>query len=79
MTNGDVKIFRRWFLQGESVSNWVDALFLARAIRNATAHGALSASKAAELKLGEAIAVLTRDLTLVAAAIFEVLAAGPAD
>lgn len=79
MTNGDVKIFRRWFLQGEPVTNWVDALFLARAIRNATAHGALSASKAAELKLGDAIAVLTRDLSIVAAAIFETLAAGQPD
>lgn len=57
--SGDRKVFERWFLKSECVDTWEGALLLAKALRNMTAHGALSATKVREFGLKNGIEELT--------------------
>ncbi len=64
----------RWLVEGRHVQTWKGALSLARALRDATAHGALSASRARQWKLRPALAQLTENIgQLVAAALEELV------
>lgn len=64
----------RWLVEGRSVETWARALRLARALRDATAHGALSASRAKQWQLRPALRTLTENVgQLVAAALEELV------
>jgi hypothetical protein len=71
---GDKTIVRRWLLQQTALTKWDEVLRLAKAIRNTTAHGALSATKVKRWKLGGTITRLTRDLGTFTTAIITRLA-----
>jgi outer membrane protein assembly factor BamB len=73
MDKGDRNRFDAWLGKQKPTTEWTDALLLAKAFRNATAHGALSPTKLEEWKLGEAIARLTEEIFRIDEAVFEVL------
>lgn len=58
LNNGDAGAFREWIIEGKAVNSWPAALALAKALRNATAHGALSASKVCQWGLRDALETL---------------------
>ncbi|BAZ22031.1 hypothetical protein NIES4073_29120 [Kalymmatonema gypsitolerans NIES-4073] len=62
LENGDKTIIEEWIVKSTPVSTWVDAVRLAKAIRNATAHGALSASKVNEWGLQKPLLTLSGNL-----------------
>ena len=53
--NYDLKLFKRWIVDGAPVETLAEQLALAKALRNGTAHAALSANKCQQLKLGETL------------------------
>jgi hypothetical protein len=63
----NAKVMYRWLVEDRPVDTWARALKLAKALRDATAHGALSASKVKEWKLRPALDRLTLDLGRLAA------------
>ena len=63
----------RWLVEGKAVRTWKGAVRLARALRDATAHGALSASRVKQWRLREAFRVLTEDIGRLVSAALEVL------
>ncbi|MBN3942606.1 MAG: hypothetical protein V7L21_06470 [Nostoc sp.] len=60
--NGDQEIIEHWIVKSQPVSTWVEAVRLAKALRNATAHGALSASKVKEWGLQKPLLTLSDNL-----------------
>ncbi|MBD2726447.1 hypothetical protein H6G96_08915 [Nostoc sp. FACHB-892] len=60
--NGDQKIIEHWIVKSQPVSNWVEAVRLAKALRNATAHGALSATKVKQWGLEKPLLTLSDNL-----------------
>lgn len=62
LENGDCKIIEDWIVQSNSISTWVDAARLAKALRNATAHGALSATKVNQWGLQKPLLTLSDNL-----------------
>lgn len=60
--NGDQEIIENWIVQSQPISNWVEAVRLAKALRNATAHGALSATKVKEWGLQKPLLILSDNL-----------------
>jgi hypothetical protein len=58
----DADIIQQWILQQQHIYTWVDAVQLAKAIRNATAHGALSASKVKQWGLQKPLLTLSDNL-----------------
>jgi len=62
LENGDCKIIEDWIVQSNSISTWVDAARLAKALRNATAHGALSATKVHQWGLQKPLLTLSDNL-----------------
>ena len=69
----DAKMMEGWLLGDNTISTWPDAISLAKAFRNATAHGALSASKILEWKLASSIDLLRTSLTFVSSSILREL------
>jgi hypothetical protein len=63
MENGDRKVFQSWFVDGQAIETWEGAALLAKALRNMTAHGALSATKTKELGLKSAMEAATEVLS----------------
>lgn len=59
---GDAQIVEAWIVESADVSSWTEAVRLAKAIRNATAHGALSATKVKQWGLENAILTLSDNL-----------------
>lgn len=53
--NYDLKLFKRWMVDGSAVETLAEQLALAKALRNGTAHAALSANKCQQLKLSGAL------------------------
>jgi hypothetical protein len=53
--NHDLKLFKRWMIDGAAVETPAEQLALAKALRNGTAHAALSANKCLQLKLGDTL------------------------
>jgi hypothetical protein len=62
LEHGDAQIVEAWMVQAAKVSSWTDAVRLAKALRNATAHGALSATKVKQWGLENAIFTLSDNL-----------------
>lgn len=63
-----------WLVEGRSVETWTRAMRLARALRDATAHGALSASRAKQWQLRPGLRALADQIgQLVAAALAELM------
>jgi len=62
LDNGDQKIIEVWIVESTPISNWADAVRLAKALRNATAHGALSATKIKEWGLQNTLLTLSDNL-----------------
>jgi outer membrane protein assembly factor BamB len=73
MENGDRKQFDAWLAKQKPVETWTDAVLLAKSLRSATVHGALSPTKMEEWKLGEAVSRLTDEIFRLDEAVFEVL------
>ncbi|MDJ0693935.1 hypothetical protein [Mastigocoleus sp. MO_188.B34] len=68
LNDGDTKIIQRWLIEKQNISSWVDALKLSKALRNATAHGALSATKVQQWGLRKPLLTLSENLGEVAVA-----------
>jgi outer membrane protein assembly factor BamB len=73
MDKGDRNRFDAWLAKQKALTTWTDALLLAKAFRNATAHGALSPRQLEEWKLGEGVSRLTEEIFRVDEAVFDVL------
>jgi hypothetical protein len=69
MKNGDANIMDSWLVHGRRTETWEESMKLAKAIRNASAHGALSATKVREWGLRPACGQLLADLATVVTAI----------
>lgn len=69
--NGDHSCFDSWFLQSKPVDDWVDGLLLAKAFRNATAHGSLSPTKVSDWGLASAFDKLLEVILAVDKALFD--------
>ena len=68
VTAGDKKIIERWIIQANSISSWEDAVKLANALRNASAHGFLSAKKVQDWQLKPGLSTLADNLGEIMAA-----------
>jgi hypothetical protein len=68
VTAGDKKIIERWIIQANSISSWEDAVKLAKALRNASAHGFLSAKKVQDWQLKPGLSTLADNLGEIMAA-----------
>lgn len=73
MENGDRKRFDAWLAKQKPVETWTDAVLLAKALRSATVHGALSPTKIDEWKIGDAVSRLTDEIFRLDEAVFEIL------
>jgi len=62
VTSGDRKAIDRWLVQSQSVDSWCEAYKLAKALRNASAHGFLLATKIHDWGLKNGFLRLTDDL-----------------
>ncbi len=62
LENGDQKIIEDWIVKSHPVSSWVEAVRLAKALRNATSHGALSATKVKDWGLQKPLLILSDNL-----------------
>lgn len=69
LRNRDRKLFQGWLMGDILVDTWADEIALAKALRNMTAHGALSANKLREFGLVEPVATLTNILQEVVSAV----------
>jgi len=65
LTSGDQKTINRWLVQSKSVDSWCEAYKLAKALRNASAHGFLLPTKIREWGLKDGFLRLTDDLAKV--------------
>ncbi len=59
---GDKTIIEKWIVQSTPIYTWAEAVILAKALRNATAHGALSATKVKEWGLQKPLLTLSDNL-----------------
>lgn len=71
--NGDKTIISDWLIQSRPANTWVDVVRLAKAIRNTSAHGALSATKLGQWGLIKQIPLLTNNLGEIAVAALDKL------
>ncbi len=58
----DQEIIKNWIIDQQNISSWFDALKLSKALRNATAHGALSATKVQQWGLQKPLLTLSENL-----------------
>ena len=72
-SRGDKAQIEKWLLEQQPIVTWRDAILLTKALRNCTAHGALSPKKVEQWGLAEAFKQLPQALFKIDAAIFEVL------
>lgn len=77
LCEGAARAVRKWLVERKPVSDWAGALDLARALRHAIAHGALSASRAEDWKLQLPMRRLVADLATVVAAAITRIASDP--
>lgn len=77
LERGDAAIIERWLITGDDITTWEDELRLAKALRNATAHGALTPSRAVKWGIVGAFEVLTLDIGRVATAAVQRLVTNP--
>jgi len=62
MQDDGTSFFYRWAVKGQSVGSWPAAIQLAKELRNATAHGSLSATKVGQWGLRDALDTLCMNL-----------------
>jgi hypothetical protein len=62
LSRGDAKIIESWIVNSIGIDSWDKSIRLSKALRNATAHGALSATKVKQWDLVDKIQILTKDL-----------------
>ncbi|MEB3179660.1 MAG: hypothetical protein VKL59_11590 [Nostocaceae cyanobacterium] len=62
LQNTDQEIIDHWIIQSQPISTWGEAVRLAKAMRNATAHGALSASKVKQWGMQKSLLTLSDNL-----------------
>ncbi len=62
VTKGDRKQIEEWLVNSNPIRDWANAAMLAKALRNATAHGALSPSKVEDWGLKPAMKILVKNL-----------------
>ena len=71
LTHPEVKqAISDWLVESRSLESWTDALQLAKAVRHASAHGYLSASKIREWGLRRSFLRLTHDIGAITSAVF---------
>jgi hypothetical protein len=70
------KTIADWLVHHQPIQTWAAGLSLAKSLRDATAHGALSASKVKEWKLQKPLERLLADLEAIAGAVLRVLNEG---
>jgi hypothetical protein len=73
MDHGDRKRFDNWLLKQISIKTWAEYILLAKALRNSTAHGALSPTKIGEWGLIRAFKVIPEALFKIDIAVFQTL------
>lgn len=73
ITSGDRKAIDRWLVRSEPVGSWCEAYKLAKALRNASAHGFLLPTKIRDWGLKNGFVRLTDDLAKMAIAGFSKL------
>jgi hypothetical protein len=74
LDRGDAAIVESWLIQGQPTACWAESVRLAKAIRNCSAHGALSAAKVREWGLRPACCQLVCDLATVTVSVISHLA-----
>ncbi|WP_237396596.1 hypothetical protein [Okeania sp. KiyG1] len=62
VTAGDAKIINHWLVSSQAVCNWQEAVKLAKALRNTTAHGFLQPTKVGRWKLKNSFRILAENL-----------------
>ncbi len=62
VTAGDAKIINQWLVNSQAVCSWEEAVKLAKALRNATAHGFLQPTKVGQWKLNTSFKMLVDNL-----------------
>ncbi len=62
VTAGDAKIINHWLVNSQAVCDWEEAFKLAKALRNATAHGFLQPTKVGKWKLKNSFRILADNL-----------------
>ncbi|MGB3509172.1 MAG: hypothetical protein WBA93_08005 [Microcoleaceae cyanobacterium] len=62
VTSGDRKIINQWLVNSEAICDWEKAVKLAKALRNATAHGFLQPTKVGQWKLKNSFITLADNL-----------------
>ncbi|MDJ0515569.1 MAG: hypothetical protein QNJ74_04655 [Trichodesmium sp. MO_231.B1] len=62
VTAGDAKIINHWLVNSQAVCDWEEAFTLAKALRNATAHGFLQPTKVGRWKLKNSLRILADNL-----------------
>ncbi|MCX6973259.1 MAG: hypothetical protein NTZ94_02970 [Verrucomicrobia bacterium] len=72
---GDKNLMRSWLLNQQPVTEWPSAILLSKALRNCTAHGALSPNKIEQWGLKSAFICLTKLLFSIDEEIFKSLVA----
>lgn len=62
LKNGYRNKIKDWLVNSNQIEDWANATMLAKALRNATAHGALSPTKVKEWRLEPAMKILVKNL-----------------
>ena len=62
LKNGDRNKIKDWLVNSNQIEDWANATMLAKALRNATAHGALSPTKIEKWGLKPAMKILVKNL-----------------
>lgn len=62
LERGDAEIVERWLVSCDQLISWEEQLRLTKALRNATAHGALTSSRASKWGIVQALDTLTLDI-----------------
>ena len=62
LDGGDANIIHKWLVTRAELASWTDALQLTKALRNVTAHGVLTPSRANKWGMTTVFEVLTLDL-----------------
>jgi hypothetical protein len=68
VTAGDAKIIEHWIVESHSVGSWEEAVKLAKALRNASAHGFLVPTKVEHWGLKPSLSTLADNLAQIMAA-----------
>jgi hypothetical protein len=68
LENRDAKIIKNWIIDSQEIDSWDKVVQLSKALRNATAHGALSATKVFDWDLADKMEIITENLGEIAIA-----------